>query len=176
MSGKREAEVDDDEKFTPRNWKQLSKKDVQKLDTIERSRYLAYEPPEKAVADSIAAARKRLHELKKSCKQSRHQMNNQMTEEREKERHTKLIGQLKAAEGRNRIRLMRIRYENNKASEINHLISCQPSALRAVRLQSLVPPRPEQIRIRDLLGKDERQRVDALLEDSIGVETGRILS
>jgi hypothetical protein len=38
---------------------------------------------------------------------------------------------------------------------MNNLIACQPSAIKAVRLQCLVPPHPEKIVIRDLLGKDE---------------------
>ena len=38
---------------------------------------------------------------------------------------------------------------------MNNLIACQPSAIKAVRLQCLVPPHPEKIFIRDLLGKDE---------------------
>ena len=38
---------------------------------------------------------------------------------------------------------------------MNNLIACQPSAIKAVRLQCLVPPHPEKITIRDLLGKDE---------------------
>ena len=35
------------------------------------------------------------------------------------------------------------------------MISCQPTALKAVRLQSLVPPSPEKLYIRDLLVKNE---------------------
>ncbi len=38
---------------------------------------------------------------------------------------------------------------------MNNLIACQPSAIKAVRLQCLVPPHPEKIVIRDLLDKDE---------------------
>ena len=38
---------------------------------------------------------------------------------------------------------------------MNHLIGCQPTALKAVRLQSLVPPSPDKIYIRDLLVKNE---------------------
>lgn len=45
---------------------------------------------------------------------------------------------------------------------MNNLIACQPSAVEAVRLQCLVPPRPEKIFIRDLLGKDEVPYVLAL--------------
>lgn len=49
----------------------------------------------------------------------------------------------RAAEARNRIRIMRLRYQANKAQEISHLISCQPSALNAVRLQALLPTKTE---------------------------------
>ena len=42
-----------------------------------------------------------------------------------------------------------------QSSEVTHLISCQPTALKAVRLQSLVPPSPDKIYIRDLLVKNE---------------------
>lgn len=42
-----------------------------------------------------------------------------------------------------------------QSSEVTHLISCQPTALKAVRLQSLVPPNPDKICIRDLLVKNE---------------------
>ena len=42
-----------------------------------------------------------------------------------------------------------------QSSEVTHLISCQPTALKAVRLQSLVPPNPDKIYIRDLLVKNE---------------------
>ena len=61
----------------------------------------------------------------------------------EKDKHEKLIGQLKAAEARNRIRIMRLRYEANRGQEINHLISCQPTARKAVRLQALIPVKHE---------------------------------
>lgn len=49
----------------------------------------------------------------------------------------------RAAEARNRIRIMRLRYQANRGQEINHLISCQPSALKAVRLQALVPAKSD---------------------------------
>ncbi|KAK3697762.1 hypothetical protein QZH41_011998, partial [Actinostola sp. cb2023] len=141
------------EKFQAKNWKALSKKEVQKLSPFERSKYLAYETPSKECSDSMAAARKRLNELKKEKKKQ--EKPRPAEDELEEDKHIKLIGQLKAAEARNRLRLMRLRYDNNRASEVNHLISCQPTALKAVRLQSLVPPHTEKICIRDLLGKNE---------------------
>ncbi|XP_001634879.2 protein LKAAEAR1 [Nematostella vectensis] len=162
------------ERFQARNRTQLNKKEIQKLPPHQRSRYLAYESPAKEVAESMSAARKRLKELKKQMKKETKPPALETITEQDK--HVKLIGQLKAAEARNRIRLMRLRYEHNRASEVNHLISCQPTALKAVRLQSLVPPETDPIKIRDLLGKGERYRVNALLEDEVGLETARIIS
>ena len=37
----------------------------------------------------------------------------------EKDKHEKLIGQLKAAEARNRIRIMRLRYESNRVNTVS---------------------------------------------------------
>ncbi|XP_031548837.1 protein LKAAEAR1-like [Actinia tenebrosa] len=162
------------EKFQAKNWKNFSKKELQKLSQLERSKYLAYESAPKDCVEAMSAARKRLKELKKEKKMR--EQPKPMEEVVEEDKHTKLIGQLKAAEARNRLRLMRLRYNNNRASEVNHLISCQPTALKAVRLQSLVPPYTEKIHIRDLLGKNERGRINALLEDETGLETSRILS
>lgn len=91
----------------------------------------------------------------------------------EKDKHAKLIGQLKAAEARNRLRIMRLRYQANRAQEINHLISCQPSALKAVRLQALVPAKPETTDRPDILDKLERNRIESLLEDNKGLLVNR---
>jgi len=162
------------ERFQAKNWKVLGKKEFQKLSPQEKSRYLAYEPPAKECNDAMSAAKKRLKDLK--AKQKRLQKPTPSDEVEEMEKHTRLIGQLKAAEARNRIRLMRLRYQNNRASEVNHLISCQPTALKSVRLQSLVPPYAEKVFIRDVLGKNERSRVNALLEDETGLETARLLT
>lgn len=59
----------------------------------------------------------------------------------------------RAAEARNRIRIMRLRYQATKAQEISHLISCQPSALKAVRLQALLPIKHDQNGKGDVLDK-----------------------
>lgn len=57
----------------------------------------------------------------------------------EKERHDRLIGQLKAAEARNRTRLLKMRYVNLKEDESEHLIDSQPTALHAARLEAFLP-------------------------------------
>ena len=76
-------------------------------------------------------------------------------EAEDRDKHEKLIGQLKAAEARNRIRIMRMRYEANRGQEINHLIACQPTARKAVRLQALIPVKPEDRSQGDKLNKIE---------------------
>ncbi|EDV23176.1 uncharacterized protein TRIADDRAFT_58198 [Trichoplax adhaerens] len=50
-------------------------------------------------------------------------------------------------------------------AEMNHLIACQPTSLRAIRLQTLVPPRPKPTQFDDLLDKLERVRVENIIED-----------
>ncbi|RMX40444.1 hypothetical protein pdam_00009438 [Pocillopora damicornis] len=142
------------EKFHATNWKSLSKKEIQKLPPQQRSKYLAYEPAPKECNEAMSAARKRLKEMDKSKRKQ--QKPPPYEEVVEGERHTKIIGQLN--------------------SEVNHLIGCQPTALKAVRLQSLVPPSPDKIYIRDLLVKNERYRVNSLLEDETGLETARLLT
>lgn len=169
-----EKSIRAEERFQARNWKILSKKEIQKLPPQQRSKYLAYEPAPKECGEAMAAARKRLKDLDKSRRIQ--QKPPPLEEVVETEKHTKIMGQLKATEARNRIRLTRLRYQNNRRSEVNHLISCQPTALKAVRLQSLVPPSPDKIYIRDLLLKNERCRVNGLLEDETGLETARILT
>ncbi|CAI9582556.1 unnamed protein product, partial [Staurois parvus] len=61
----------------------------------------------------------------------------------EQERQAKVVGQLKAAEARNRIRLMRFRFQCMRAQELNNLISCQPTARDAIRLEVFLPPRTQ---------------------------------
>merc|ERR1712168_647577 len=89
----------------------------------------------------------------------------------DKEKNAKLIGQLKAAEARNRIRDMRLRYDSSRTAEVNHLISCQPSARKAVRLQALLPIKNENKNQAELLDKISRKRVQALLEDELQLLT-----
>merc|ERR1711976_17056 len=136
-----------------------------------KSRYMAYEEPPKSVAEAQMSTKKRLIDLKK--KHIRQNKPPSELELDEKDKHEKLIGQLKAAEARNRIRIMRLRYEANRAQEINHLTACQPTARKAVRMQALLPVRPEDRSQGDSLDKLSRSRVESLLEDTHGLLTGR---
>jgi len=173
QGGKRRTIPDFEEEKHGRNRKHLSKREVQKLHPHEKSRYLAYEEPSKEAQHGINASRKRIAEIKKEMKRLYTPLSSQ--ERAEAQRHEHLIGQLKAAEARNRARLLRLRYEKSRAEEVNHLVSCQPTAIKAMRLQTLLPSYPKRIKARDMLGKDERMRVETLLADEIGLETERIL-
>jgi len=172
---KREDAADGEptEKWQPHNWAFFKKDErtLRKMAMQQKSKYLAYEDPPKDVAEAQSNSRKRLIELKKKIAKA-NQMPS-MLELDDKDKHEKLIGQLKAAESRNRIRIMRLRYEANKAQEINHLIACQPTARKAVRLQALIPVRPEDRSQGDTLDKISRSRVENLLEDTGGLITGR---
>ncbi|XP_053382228.1 protein LKAAEAR1-like [Mercenaria mercenaria] len=165
-------EHEDDGKFKPRNKKKIEERDLRKMAPQLRSKYLAYEEPPKDVAEQQANAAKRLKEKKK-----KYQLDNAPPsdeEMQEKDKHEKLIGQLKAAEARNRLRIMRLRYQSSRAQEISHLIACQPTALKAVRLQALVPSYPDTKDKGDALDKLDRERVENLLEDAQGLLVNRI--
>lgn len=165
--GKRKGEGDEVEekgKFVARNWNKVDERTLKKMAPQQKSRYLAYEEPSKRAADAAAATKKRIIEKRK--KQRNQDLNPLLEDQEERGKHEKLIGQLKAAEARNRIRIMRMRYEANRGQEINHLIACQPSARKAVRLQALLPVKEEDRSHGDKLTKLARARVEVLLEDS----------
>ncbi|KAL5015081.1 hypothetical protein ScPMuIL_009351 [Solemya velum] len=160
------------DKFKAKNWKKVPDKTFKKMAPQEKSRYMAYEEPPKQVLEAQQNSRKRLVDESKRLMRS----NPAASEEElvEKDKHEKLIGQLKAAEARNRLRIMRLRYQSNKSQEISHLIACQPSALKSVRLQALVPSSFEKKGRKDSLDKMERELVEKLLEDAQGLMTNRI--
>ncbi|XP_067937694.1 protein LKAAEAR1-like [Watersipora subatra] len=163
---------DNDGKFRAQNWKKIPEQKLHKMNSVSRSRYTAYEEPSKQVAEIQEATKKRLVEEKKA--RALKNAPPTMEELVEKRQHAQLIGQLKAAEARNRIRIMRLRYHANRGQEINHLISCQPSALKAVRLQALVPAKSDLTEHGDTLEKLSRDRVEALLNDNTNLMTQRI--
>lgn len=160
-----------DDKWQPKNWGFFKKEDVKKLPPQLKSKYLAYEDPPKAAAEAQEQSRKRLIEKKKN-----HGRTDDFEKDMdldEKQKHEKLIGQLKAAEARNRIRIMRLRHEASRGQEVNHLIGSQSTARKAVRLQSLLPSKHDGPSQGDQLDKLQRARVEALLADSRGLLTSR---
>ncbi|KAM4031523.1 protein LKAAEAR1 isoform 1-T8 [Anomaloglossus baeobatrachus] len=144
--------------------------DIKKMDPMQRARYMAYEQPSKTIAASLLMTQNRLkdHALKTLAGPK------QRVLDPEQERQMKVVGQLKAAEARNRIRLMRLRFQCMRAQELNNLISCQPTARDAIRLEVFLPTRPHADKSCDPLRRLERERVESLLEDDEGLMTSRI--
>ncbi|XP_069506214.1 protein LKAAEAR1 [Ambystoma mexicanum] len=112
--------------------------DVKKMTPVQRARHMAYELPSKEVEMSVLSTRNRL----KTGARALHAAT-KPHQDAEQTRQAKVVGQLKAAEARNRVRIMRLRYQTMKTQEINHLIASQPTARDALRLQVFIPPRQE---------------------------------
>ncbi|XP_039259655.2 uncharacterized protein LOC120336117 [Styela clava] len=165
--------AEDGGKPKPKNWNPKSVGQLKKMAPQQRARYLAYEDPSKESAEAMAASLKRIHEQKSL--QKRDVIHVAQEEIDDSENHSKLIGQLKAAEARNRIRVMRLRYQGMRAHEIKHLIACQPTSLKALRLEALVPPTIDNSNPGDALDKLQRARVETILEDENGLTTNRKL-
>uniref|UniRef100_F6XKI7 LKAAEAR motif containing 1 n=2 Tax=Callithrix jacchus TaxID=9483 RepID=F6XKI7_CALJA len=82
------------------------------------------------------------------------------------ERQNLLLGVLKAAEARGRVRDLRRRYTRMRAEEIALLIQQQKSARASIRLELFLPPQLRPTRIPDPLDRQERRRVEAILEEN----------
>ncbi|XP_004464992.1 protein LKAAEAR1 [Dasypus novemcinctus] len=78
-----------------------------------------------------------------------------------------LFGVLKAAEARGRVRALRLRYTRLRAEEISLLVGLQSSARAAIRLELFLPPLLKPRRIPDPLDRQERRRVESILESSV---------
>jgi hypothetical protein len=90
----------------------------------------------------------------------------------EKEKHERLIGQLKAAEARNRTRLLQLRYINLKEDETEHLVDSQPTALKAVRLEALLPnmKNKKSLETGESLNPIQKRRLEAILDSAVLIE------
>ncbi|KAM5217969.1 LOW QUALITY PROTEIN: protein LKAAEAR1 [Hipposideros larvatus] len=75
--------------------------------------------------------------------------------EQSAERQDRLLGVLKAAEARGRIRALRLRYNHLRAEEISLLVQRQKSARAAIRLELFLPPQLKPTRIPDPLDRQE---------------------
>lgn len=162
------------EKFQPRNWKQLSERELKKLTLIERSRYLAYEPEPKEFMDKRREIVRRAVQTKEASQKDA-KKGCSLEEFVQTEWDSGLVGYLKAADARLRLRSMRSTYERNKVDEIQHLIASQPSSIEAVRLKCLLQPPLQVARPREFLAKHERERCELLIEDERGLTINRKL-
>ncbi|XP_051516222.1 protein LKAAEAR1-like [Myxocyprinus asiaticus] len=135
----------------------------------QRARYQAYSEPSKEAQGWMAAARQRVSA--QIINKKFRQINNPAAAA--DARHNQLTAQLKAAEARNRIRQLRLRYQDLRAQEINLMISCQCNAQRAVRLEKLLPVRERKINHTDSMDQLQRQRVEEILGDEKGLTIHR---
>ncbi|XP_048205401.1 protein LKAAEAR1 [Perognathus longimembris pacificus] len=83
------------------------------------------------------------------------------------ERRSRLLGVLRAAEARGRVRALRLRYTRMRAEEIALLVQRQDSARTAIRLELFLPPQLKPTRIPDPLDRQERRRVETILEEAV---------
>ncbi|XP_054994699.1 protein LKAAEAR1 isoform X2 [Sorex araneus] len=83
------------------------------------------------------------------------------------QRQDLLFGVLKAAEARGRVRALRLRHARLRAEEIALLVQRQKTALAAIRLELFLPPRLKPTRIPDPLNRQERRRVEAILQEPL---------
>uniref|UniRef100_A0A673WRG6 Uncharacterized protein n=1 Tax=Salmo trutta TaxID=8032 RepID=A0A673WRG6_SALTR len=117
-----------------------TKEDVKRMCPQQRARYLRVSAWESSGAG-----------VKRHIPVGHHHCDDR--DEEEKRRQDLIIGQLKAAEARNRVRQMRLQYRNMRTQEINLMISCQSSAHTAVRLELLLPTEESKINTIDCLDK-----------------------
>ncbi|KAJ8408948.1 hypothetical protein AAFF_G00239690 [Aldrovandia affinis] len=143
--------------------------EIRRMCPQQRARYQAYEEPPKEVKKIMSVTNQRL------CARKADARRQEITEKEdlEKKQRDTLMGQLKAAEARNRIRLMRLRYQTTRAQEINLMIACQPTALKAVRLEILLPTKVVKLSSHDSLDRLERSRIEEILEDEKGLTINR---
>ncbi|XP_078506558.1 protein LKAAEAR1 [Lissotriton helveticus] len=144
--------------------------DQKKMTHMQRVRYLAYEKPSKEVEMSVLSTRNRLREDSRAL-----QAAPRLAHDAEQIRQANVVGQLKAAEARNRVRVLRLRYQSLKSQEINQMIASQPTAMDSVRLQVFLPPQHDIRYPPDPLGRAERERVETILTDDSELTYKRII-
>ncbi|MGH0145496.1 UNVERIFIED_CONTAM: hypothetical protein FKN15_005750 [Acipenser sinensis] len=143
------------EKFIPRNKKNVTPAEMKKMAPQLKAQYRAYEDPSKDVLNLVMNTQQRLRQHATKEHQDLYMKTADPKADVALGKQEKLIGQLKAAEARNRIRIMRLRYQSMRAQEINHLIACQSTAQKSVRLELLLPPRLDTDNPGDSLDKME---------------------
>ncbi|XP_044311083.1 protein LKAAEAR1 [Varanus komodoensis] len=129
--------------------------DINTMTPKQTARYLAFADPSEPRVKALLATvlmkeRKAVDQQEKQVEQKN------------------LIGILKAAEARNRLRNTRLQYQNLRAQEINFLISFQRNAKGAVRLEIFLPPKRNLAKLSDCMNTVQRGRIEEILEDDSG--------
>jgi len=171
MNNDANMEADDDDQTGYCSRRKLDEQEMKNLHPHLLSKYLAYEAPPKKIKEYQMLTKRRIYERKKL-----EEMLNQPPadeEEMERQQNEKLLGHLKAAEARDRIRLGRLQYHADRTEEINHLVASQGSAATAVRLEALLPTKMDPRHFPDPLSRITRDRVERLLNDNRQTFVGR---
>ncbi|XP_060792654.1 protein LKAAEAR1-like [Neoarius graeffei] len=150
-----------------KKWGNKNSVDLKKMCPQQKARYLAYAEPSKEVQAWMAASHQRVVSRLAHLKEKA-QGKNSVQDLDSKLHHDTLIGQLKAAEARNRIRQMRQQCHNLKMREFNLMISSQANVQSAVRLELLLA-KEKQRNNADSLDQLQRRRVEEILEDEKGL-------
>lgn len=148
------------------NWRKLSKAELNRLSKLEKSRYMAYEKPAESVRQAAALSQRRVMLAAKDMRMC------QRTEQRRKKARL-LQDQVRAEaaveRASHRLKVQRSRVMHDRVEEIEYLVSSQPTSLKAMKLQNLVPLRPQVPDLPpscDLMEKDAL-RVRSLLESDV---------
>ncbi|XP_053106049.1 protein LKAAEAR1 [Hemicordylus capensis] len=141
-------------KSSGKSKKPLPTSNAKKMTPEQMARFLTFadpsDPKVKSMLADVIMARRAVSEEEKETEQK------------------KLVGVLKSAEARNRLRNARLQYQNLRAQEINFLISFQRTAKGAVRLEVFLPPRKNLARLVDCMDTVQRGRIEEILEDENG--------
>ncbi|XP_041955478.1 protein LKAAEAR1-like isoform X2 [Alosa alosa] len=148
-----------------KNQRSSNEMDLNKMCPQQRARCQAYMEPSKEAQRWTALAKQRVCATINVTKEKGLQDSNSRRPSDNKTRQDALVGQLKAAEARNRIRQKRLNYHNYRAQEINLMISSQATAQRALRVELLLPTSKSKMKTNDSLDKLQRRRVEEILDD-----------
>ena len=156
-----------------------SAEDLRRMNMVQRSRYLAYQKPNKEVEEAQNLAKTRI--------QSKFQPNTDkfLLDLSEYKLRDKLAGELKSAEARARVNNLKLKYEDCRNKEMNRIFLSQPTSLRALRLSALLEEPLNGVkklrafsrtRGTDTLNEIDRIRCEVIIDDKQGLTIERKIS
>eukprot|EP01137_Pigoraptor_chileana_P021540 Opistho-2@85419 len=160
-SGKGQGSGEYNGTFVPKAYQNMTPYKLKRMTPIERSKYLAYQPPETTIAEAVAASSRRVAQQANATEKARCEALVRKQKQKDLDRQTGLFGAQLAKE---RVQMTRHLAGELASCELEQLIASQPTSLKAVKLQILVPPRPKEIALSKLVSEKERLRIQDLLE------------
>lgn len=112
------------DQFHPRNWRVATPAEFRAMCPQQKARFLAYEEPPKEVQGVMAASRQRVFARLAARKGRDGELSAAQAAERK--RRDLIIGQLKSAEARNRVRHMKTRHQSIRVRTVNFLYRPRP--------------------------------------------------